>query len=48
MGDPPFYQKDGHAVAAARDRLKAVEAELAEAYARWETLEAIEAGDGES
>ncbi len=40
MGDPGFYRQEGPAVADATARLEELEAELAEAYARWEALEA--------
>lgn len=39
MADPAFYQQDGAAIAETRERLEGVEAELAEAYERWEALE---------
>ncbi|MCU0834391.1 MAG: ATP-binding cassette domain-containing protein [Chromatiaceae bacterium] len=39
MVAPVFYQQPGEAIAAAKARLDAVEAELAVAYARWEELE---------
>ncbi|MBI9082999.1 MAG: ATP-binding cassette domain-containing protein [Desulfobacterales bacterium] len=41
MTDPAFYQQDGGSVAAASDRLKTIEKELAEAYERWEYLESV-------
>jgi ATP-binding cassette subfamily F protein uup len=44
LADPGLYQRGGEAVAAAQARLAAVEAELAEVYSRWETLETIKAG----
>ncbi|WJW75390.1 ATP-binding cassette domain-containing protein [Thiohalobacter sp. IOR34] len=40
MADPDFYQQDGTRIAASRERLTAIEAELGEAYQRWEQLEA--------
>ncbi|MDX1606623.1 MAG: ATP-binding cassette domain-containing protein, partial [Candidatus Competibacterales bacterium] len=40
MADPAFYQGDPQEREAALKRLPAVEAELEEAYARWEALEA--------
>ena len=39
MADPGFYREEGSAVAKAKERLAAVEAELEHAYARWELLE---------
>ena len=39
MADPAFYQQGGEGVTEATARLEAVEAELAEAYGRWEALE---------
>ncbi len=44
LADPDFYRNDGDEVAAARDRLKQVEAELAQAYERWQELESIAEG----
>ena len=41
MADPAFYRKDGTAIADTKTRLDAIEAELATAYERWETLEAL-------
>src|SRR5690606_31948184 len=44
MADPGFYAAgDGAAVAAAKDRLEAVERELEAAYERWQALEEIAA-----
>ncbi len=40
LSDPAFYQQP-HGIADASARLQQVEAELAEAYARWETLESL-------
>jgi ABC transport system ATP-binding/permease protein len=43
LADPAFYAGgDGAAVAAARDRLAALEVELEAAYVRWQALEEIE------
>jgi len=42
MGRPDFYQQEKGAIAAAQERLDALEAELAEAYERWEALEAMQ------
>ena len=39
MGDPAFYQQEAAVITEARERLEAVEQELAEAYGRWEALE---------
>ncbi len=39
MSDPDFYQQDAEAISGAQDRLAEVEAELEQAYARWEALE---------
>ena len=41
MADPAFYQKPGDGIAAAKTKLDAVEAELAQAYSRWEELEEL-------
>ncbi len=42
LSDPDFYrQTDGAAVAAGTDRLAILDRELAEAYRRWEELEAL-------
>ena len=40
MADPAFYRRDGARVAQGRARLEAVQAEIEEAYRRWESLEA--------
>jgi ATP-binding cassette subfamily F protein uup len=40
MADPAFYRQDGGRVAQGRARLEAVQAEIEEAYRRWESLEA--------
>ncbi len=39
MAKPEFYQADGERIAEARARLEAMENELTDAYARWESLE---------
>ena len=44
MADPAFFRQDGATIAAARTALEALEAKIAEAYARWEELSALEAG----
>ena len=41
MADPAFYRQDGGAIAEAKARLEAIEAELAIAYERWEALESL-------
>ncbi len=41
MADPTFYRRDGDTIADARARLDALEQELANAYERWEWLEAL-------
>ncbi|MBK1702565.1 ATP-binding cassette domain-containing protein [Thiococcus pfennigii] len=40
LGEPDLYQQGGEAVTALQARLAEIEAELAEAYRRWEDLEA--------
>jgi ATP-binding cassette subfamily F protein uup len=42
LADPAVYRGDGTAVATAKDRLGALEQELATAYARWEELAQFE------
>ena len=44
MADPAFYRRDGAEIAEAKARLEALERDLAEAYARWEELEAVANG----
>lgn len=44
MASPEFFKRDGAAIAAEKERLDKLESELAEAYERWETLEAISEG----
>lgn len=39
MGAPDYYQRGGDYIAAAKTRLDAIEAELTDAYIRWEELE---------
>jgi len=39
MADPAFYRQDGGGISAAKDRLVAIEADLEDAYGRWELLE---------
>ena len=41
MADPSFYRKEGGEISATRAKLEALENELAAAYARWESLEAM-------
>jgi ATP-binding cassette subfamily F protein uup len=40
MADPAFYRQQGPEIAAARDRMETLEAELNASYDRWEKLEA--------
>ncbi len=42
MADPAFYRQAGSIIATAKERLATVEDELERAYARWETLEAMQ------
>jgi ABC transport system ATP-binding/permease protein len=42
MADPAFYRRDSGEIAAATAKLAAIEAELALAYERWETLEGLD------
>jgi ATP-binding cassette subfamily F protein uup len=44
MADPHFYRSDGQTLSVARARLGEVEDALAEAYGRWEQLDAIDRG----
>ena len=41
MAAPSFYQQDGTTIAQARERLEALRQELAVAFDRWQTLEAL-------
>ncbi len=41
MADPDFYRTAGAQVAATTKQLETIEAELVEAYARWEELETL-------
>ena len=41
MADPTFYKESGNKVASTKARLENVEQELAEAYKRWDELEAL-------
>ncbi|HEV3003606.1 MAG TPA: ATP-binding cassette domain-containing protein, partial [Pirellulales bacterium] len=41
LADPAFYRQAGAAIAETKSRLSAIEAKLAEAYGRWEALEAL-------
>ncbi len=41
MADPAFYRDSGDKVTATKARLDALEKELAEAYKRWDELEAL-------
>ena len=44
LSDPQFYKTEKSEAAALNKRLQALEQEIAEAYARWETLESITRG----
>jgi ATP-binding cassette subfamily F protein uup len=44
VAEPSFYQQSAETIAAVQQELKALEAELATAYERWEALEAGEGG----
>ncbi len=44
MADPAFYRESGAKVTEYTDRLEVLKKELAEAYERWEQLEAIKGG----
>jgi len=41
MAEPAFYQQDNAEITQAANRLKALEEEIAQAFARWEELEAL-------
>jgi ATP-binding cassette subfamily F protein uup len=41
MADPAFYQQDGDVIAGTKEQLEKLEAELGEAFERWEALEAM-------
>ncbi|MGM0594090.1 MAG: ATP-binding cassette ATPase Uup [Pseudomonadota bacterium] len=41
MADPGFYQQDGATIAETKEKLDTLEAEMAEAFERWEALEAL-------
>ncbi|MES9875732.1 MAG: ATP-binding cassette domain-containing protein [Candidatus Sedimenticola sp. PURPLELP] len=41
MADPAFYQQGGDAIAEAKAKVESTEAELSEAFERWESLEAM-------
>ncbi|MCP4136075.1 MAG: ATP-binding cassette domain-containing protein [bacterium] len=43
MSDPDFYRQESDKIAAAKERLEAVEGELAHAYERWEELDEVAA-----
>lgn len=45
MAAPEFYQQGGNLVTEAQEALQAVQAELEQAYSRWEELEARQAGE---
>jgi ATP-binding cassette subfamily F protein uup len=44
LSDPATYQKAGEGIAALRDELEAISAEVDRLYARWQELEALRAG----
>jgi ABC transport system ATP-binding/permease protein len=44
LSDPATYQKSGEGVAALRDELESVSAEVERLYARWQELEALRSG----
>jgi ATP-binding cassette subfamily F protein uup len=41
LADPAFYRQEGSAISEEKERLAAVEAQLEQAYARWEILEEL-------
>ena len=41
LADPEFYRQDGQEIARVKARFETLQAELAEVYTRWETLEAL-------
>jgi len=46
LADPAFYQAGGEGIAESKTRLEVLEAELEQAYARWQHLEEIVAATG--
>jgi len=44
MGTPEFYQQDSASITASHEQMQALEAELAQAFTRWESLEAQQNG----
>lgn len=44
MGEADFYRQDAASISAAMDRLKALQTELEESYARWQSLDLISDG----
>ncbi len=41
LADPSFYQQEGGRIAEATSQFESIEAQLAEAYGRWESLESL-------
>ncbi len=48
MSEPDFFKRAGDAITKDTARLEALDAELTEAYARWDELDAIASGRGDS
>ncbi len=46
MASPDFYQQDSLKISQAVERLKELEAELAQAFQRWAELEALDLESG--
>ena len=46
MADPAFYRQDPAEIVKTNARLRSIENDLAEAYRRWESLEAQQAQQG--
>jgi len=47
MADPAWHRRGGDRISAARSELETIERDLAEAYARWEALEALVSPPGD-